>query len=96
MIYVRPGHHWYHSLIGTPLLLLAPFAWYSFSEFIIDLPRRIIEMAITVGTRTFSIGWIIALLVLIICVILAVIGQPATPLVVLGLIGGLALAILLG
>ena len=42
-----------------------------------------------------GIGWIIALLVLIICVVLLVIGQALTPFVVLVLIGLLALSRLL-
>lgn len=42
-----------------------------------------------------SIGGIIAILVLVVCVVLAVVGPPV-PLVILGLIAALSLAILLG
>ena len=52
----------------------------------------------TVGGR--SIGWLIALLVLAVCIVLVVRTFPVvsfvlTPLLVLGLIGALALAIVL-
>lgn len=42
--------------------------------------------------QNLGIGWIIALLVLVIVVVLAVIGQALTPLLVLALIGALAVA----
>ena len=42
-----------------------------------------------------TIGAIIAILVLVLCVVLAVVGSPV-PLIALGLIGALALAVLLG
>lgn len=48
-----------------------------------------------IAGRTYGIGAIIALLILIICVVLGVIGQALSPLMVLALIGGLALALLL-
>lgn len=50
---------------------------------------------IVASVRGYGIGWIIALLVLIICVVLLVIGQALTPFVVLVLIALLALSRLL-
>lgn len=41
---------------------------------------------------SYSLGSIIALIILIVCIVLAVIGQTLSPLMVLALIGGLALA----
>jgi nicotinamide riboside transporter PnuC len=44
---------------------------------------------------TTSVGWLIALLVLIVCIVLLVVGKPLTAFVALILIGALALARLL-
>lgn len=53
-------------------------------------------MPFVISTRTsFSLGAVIALLVLVLCVVFAAIGH-VTPLMVLGLIGALALALLIG
>ncbi len=41
---------------------------------------------------SYSLGAIIALIILIVCIVLAIIGQNLSPLMVLALIGGLALA----
>jgi hypothetical protein len=40
----------------------------------------------------FGFGWLIALIVFILCIVLAVLGAHLTPVMVLGLIGALALA----
>jgi hypothetical protein len=48
-----------------------------------------------VGSRPVSLGWIIALLVLIACFVLFLVGG-VTPLMILGLIAGLAAAYLIG
>lgn len=48
-----------------------------------------------IAGRTYGLGQILALIVLLICIILGVIGQTLSPLMVLALIGGLALALLL-
>ena len=40
----------------------------------------------------FSLGAIIAVIVLVLCIVLAVVGSPLTPMLVLGLIAALALA----
>jgi hypothetical protein len=53
-------------------------------------------MADVVATvKGFGFGWIIALVVLLVCVILAIIGHTLSPSIVLLLIAALALAILL-
>lgn len=55
-------------------------------------------MAIEFRGYTFgsgSIGWLIALLVLVVCVVMYFVGRPLTPNEVLGLIGALALSRLL-
>ena len=39
-----------------------------------------------------GIGWILALVVLILCIVIAVVGGPLTTTVILGLIGALALS----
>lgn len=39
-----------------------------------------------------GIGAVVAVCVLLLCVVLAVIGQPVTPLLLLGLLGALAVA----
>lgn len=52
-------------------------------------------MAFMDTVRGYGIGWVIALLVLIICVVLAFLGTTLTPFQVLLLIAALALAILL-
>jgi predicted Co/Zn/Cd cation transporter (cation efflux family) len=41
---------------------------------------------------TYSFGALIALIVLTVCIVLAIMGQPLTPLQVLGLIAALALS----
>ena len=45
--------------------------------------------------RGLGLGWIVALLVLFICIMLAILGVALTPALVLGLIGALALSRLL-
>lgn len=52
-------------------------------------------MSIEIRGKTFGIGAIIALVVLLLCVVLAAIGQSVTPFLVLVLIALLALAMLL-
>ncbi len=46
-----------------------------------------------IGLPPVTIGWVIALLVLILCIVFAALGQ--LPLIIAGLIGGVALARLL-
>lgn len=45
--------------------------------------------------RGYGIGWVVALIILILCVILMFLGAPLTPFQVLGLIAALALSRLL-
>lgn len=52
-------------------------------------------MAFIETVRGYGIGWVVALIVLIICVILMFLGTPLTPFQVLGLIAALAVARLL-
>jgi hypothetical protein len=52
-------------------------------------------MPITFAPRTYSIGSVIAIIVLILCVVLAVVGGPVTPFVLLMLVAALALALLI-
>jgi len=40
----------------------------------------------------FGLGWLIALVVLIVCIVLAIVGGHLTPAIELGLFGALALA----
>lgn len=52
-------------------------------------------MAFIETVRGYGIGWVVALIVLIICVILMFLGAPLTPFQVLGLMAALAVARLL-
>lgn len=52
-------------------------------------------MAFVETIRGYGIGWIIALIILILCIILMFLGAPLTPFQVLGLIAALALSRLL-
>jgi len=49
----------------------------------------------TVGSLAVTVGWLIALVILILAILGLVGVLPATPVVVFGLIGGLAIARLL-
>lgn len=52
-------------------------------------------MPVTISGRPYGLGALIALLVLVLCVALAVVGR-VTPLELLGLVAALALAYLIG
>lgn len=52
-------------------------------------------MAFIETLQGYGIGWVIALIVLILCVVLMFLGAPLTPFQVLGLIAALALSRLL-
>jgi hypothetical protein len=54
-----------------------------------------LKMPIVISGKSYGLGAIIALVVLLLCVVLAVIGHALTPFLVLVLIALLALAILL-
>jgi hypothetical protein len=54
-----------------------------------------VGMAIVISGKPYGLGAIIALVVLLLCVVLAVIGKALSPFLVLVLIALLALAILL-